>query len=249
MMKENSAGGAGGALYFSTANYGVVLQDIIFEDNQAEEKNGGAIFLASGNGKGLYVVDNNVNIQNCAFKNNSAYSGGGIAVFYKNNFTLSHCIFEMNYASQLGAGVYLDEANIVSFDNVDLTGNKAFSGGGLYSALSNTVIMTSVNFYSNEAYLFGGALVSINRTVLNVGSVVLDGNKASVGGGIFLRGTYLWDLQAGFRIDFIKNSALFGSAFSIADLKSSPVVPNLKLHDIIFQNNTAMNGGTVFWIK
>lgn len=248
-IQDNAVKGAGGALYFSTANYGVALQDTIFERNVAEDKNGGAIFLASGNGKGLYIVDNNVDIRNCTFTNNSAYSGGGVAVFYENNFTLSNCIFQSNYASQYGAGIYMDEANIASVNRVEFNGNKAFSGGGLYSALANTMVMTYVKFYSNEAFMFGGAIVSSNLSVLTVASVVLFNNKASVGGGIFLRGTYLWVLEASSRLEFVENRALLGSAFSIADLKSSPAVPNLKLHDILFANNTAIKGGTVFWIK
>ena len=73
-MFMNNKAHSGGGLLLSSSNYGAGLFDSIFKGNTADQT-GGGIYVVTGNGEGLYVIDNHVNVSGVSFTNNSAFSG------------------------------------------------------------------------------------------------------------------------------------------------------------------------------
>lgn len=140
------------------------------------------------------------------------------------NITIKYCNFKSNLALVSGGSIYSDNNNNLVLITSNMSDNRAKDGGAIYAK-------TNTNFY------FSGT----NQFVYN---------KASrVGGAISCIDSYLWNTNTAattitMKISF--NKALRGSAFYFIGLKDKS---NLFLKsNLIISNNTAIVGGTIYWI-
>jgi parallel beta-helix repeat protein len=174
-------------------------------------------------------------VTNCAFRGNSATSGGGMYNRDYSNPTLSNCTFRGNWATN-GGGMYSNDDSSPTLTDCTFSGNSADYGGGLRNG-SGILTLTNCTFTSNRAKKRGGgAGFSYGRQVLE--NCTFSGNSADYGGGMYnsdYSGLTLTDCS------IIGNSAgqTGGGIYN-----GSHVDPTLT--NCAFRGNSATNGGGMY---
>ena len=108
----------------------------------------------NADGGAVQVYVDNVNMNRCIFKGNSAKNGGHIAVFNGSVLNLTECSLTEGHATEYGGAIYYD-CSASQYGEVAsslIHGNSAdVSGGGIYVASGNLVINTTSKLYGNTA--------------------------------------------------------------------------------------------------
>ena len=174
-LSHNTATKYGGAVYVS-ANSKATLTNVTLSDNHAAT--GGALFLwsnssadlnnsevsgnkATGNGGGVYVYDATCSVtasNGTVFRENSGYRGGGI-FSSGGTVTVEDSTFEKNTATDDGGAIAATQNSSLTVRNSKVLENKA-------------------------ADTAGGILAE--KSTLEVTDSIIDGNRASVGGGLYI---------------------------------------------------------------
>lgn len=174
-LSHNTATKYGGAVYVS-ANSKATLTNVTLSDNHAAT--GGALFLwsnssadlnnsevsgnkATGNGGGVYVYDATCSLttsNGTVFRENSGYRGGGI-FSSGGTVTIEDSTFEKNTATDDGGAIAATQNSSLTVRNSKVLENKA-------------------------ADTAGGILAE--KSTLEVTDSIIDGNRASVGGGLYI---------------------------------------------------------------
>ena len=144
-------------MFFVTSPSDVVINNIIFVNGKGDVYGG------------AYLSDFGGTINNCVFKDNSAFSGGAVlAVGAK----INNSTFINNHAVDGGA-VYQDKGSIYGCTFIN---NSANYGGAVYQLNSNIYDSTFINNHAVE----GGAVYQQDSNVYNS---VFENNAADVHGG------------------------------------------------------------------
>jgi len=162
------------------ANYTVSFGGRIILDGK---DTGGGIYVMPGD---LTVTINNAVIQNC-YSNNI---GGGISSYSSGLLTINGGIISNNKAEYDGGGIAAFGPVIIQ-NNVTITGNEAFgSGGGILTAgaKDEAIIRNNVKILNNKAGTLGGGIFADGGLTI-YGDVIILGNIAQAGGGIFATST------------------------------------------------------------
>jgi len=166
----------GGAIYLGVAS-SMSLDDCFFENNYTSActdatvanftvKRDDTSYNASSVGTarlgGAVFCDQvtNVDINNCAFENNSAVKGGAVYVQYFTTMTVDHCTFDGNKTSQKsivnqGGALYASGVSSstgkISITNSTFQDNKSFQGGAVFltSIIAGSVV-DNCGFYRNS---------------------------------------------------------------------------------------------------
>ena len=201
-LQNNKAYRSGGALCLNTGNQEVIINNTIFEDNNAYGNDsvsgyGGAIYLGNSNEQLSHIKMSKTN-----FVNNeaSSYGGGALAIDFKGlgYSDFNECNFYNNHA-RVGGGIYFLNGE-VTLTNCNLYQNKAGmkqlsegSGGGAIVVDSHSkdsyFKIENCNLYENEAYYGGALMVRSGNVFINNGSIYRNqtsGEKAAGGAGIFV---------------------------------------------------------------
>lgn len=262
-FKENK-GKYGGALWIgskSTAN----VENAAFINNQTTTSYGGAIWGS-----------NEFKVKNSTFEGNQAKWGG--AIWGQKSMTIENSTFRDNEADRGGALAMLDNMKMTVKDS-DFIGNSATYAGAIYirtSAEEST--MSGCNFTDNEATAQGGAIWSNNAPIsiedstfqnngngtlyggglcvngdktYNVKNSTFKGNKAKLGGGIFVmggklsvEGTTLESNIAETEKDQHGNISK-GVGGAILSLKAEDTNSEMVISKSKIKNNEALNGAGV----
>lgn len=153
----------GGAYCWAWFAGSVLVDDCIFDDNEATDDGGGLMVCNWGN-LGITVTG-------CEFlRNGAGPAGGALCMKTTSDVTIGDCVFSENLYADLGAAVYLD--NGVSAI-VGCTFERNFSGtaGALYSDGAD-VDVESCTFSSNWANGEGMDLRLTNGAVSVVNTIV-----------------------------------------------------------------------------
>ena len=138
---DNSGTSCGGAIYSSSFNNVLILNNCSFYNNYALY--GGAIF----------ANEDNLRIVNCNFINNTGlYYGGAIYQLY-GNLSLNNSRFDKNRANDGGA-VYVFSKKGFSIKNNNFTNNFANSSAGAIYTFYNENYTIANNTYENNSALF-----------------------------------------------------------------------------------------------
>ena len=234
-----STNGSAGNLKFlsNTPNYygpftcnavNCVLYNSTFMNNVAGRYGGGLCWFGS---KGL--------INNCTFKDNSATSNLGGAMYISSaDCVVNNSKFYNNKVSSVnnGGAIYWNGANGL-LNNSEFVGNSAQYGGAIYWSGTNARVYNTV-FERNKATASnygGGAIFSANSgTVVNSTFIL---NSAYSGGGVFANVT-TWKFE---RTNFTNNNVTFSGGGIYA-------VSALTIKDSYFKQNTAKtNDGGAFY--
>ena len=247
LFTTNKAIRDGGSLYLSSSNFGISIEDSNFVGGIASG-NGGGLFASSSNGKGRFVVNNEISFSRVGLYNNTASQGGAIYVFSLNNISFGSLQITENRALVDGGGIYFYKGNEAFMNGVVLTKNLADQrGGGISSIEENIFRIKNISFLSNEAILSGGAMLALNETLVTFssGSIVFEDNRARLGGALLWQSSQLWELETNITIRFQGNKAVIGSAIAFADVYDQE---DRQIHNLELFCNVATYGGTIFWL-
>ncbi len=220
-------GGYGGGASV-LANSGMIIEDCIFDQNQANRGAGLNLLVAGTSGDAPLV-------KNCTFRYNENSLngfGGGVSVSTSSGATLS-IIF-----------------NGCSFFNNDAGENDWLTNGGAMSLTANTILI-GCSFDSNVAGVSGGAIhLSSSRTLTATGCT-FNNNLALAGYG----GAINCSTGSSVAIDrcyFLFNSAFTGSPFfgyggGLALSSTVGTSPDSTVSNCLFWGNWAEDGGNAVW--
>lgn len=200
--------GAGIAASQYTANFAspkLELVDTKVNNNgDASTVMGGGIYAASG------VT---VTSKNTKFLGNTAKSGGGILLYLNSSADLNNSEVSGNKATGNSGGVYVFDAtcSVTASNGTVFRENSGYRGGGIFSS-GGTVTVEDSTFEKNTATDDGGAIAATQnssltvrnskvlenkaadtaggilaeKSTLEVTDSIIDGNRASVGGGLYI---------------------------------------------------------------
>jgi hypothetical protein len=142
--------------------------------------------------EGTVLANISVSLSGVAVRH--GHAGGGGAILYGGGIyaheadaALTDVAVTENVAERDGGGIYVDQKSIVALNNVSVMENQALNrnGGGIFTNATLTMIGGEIR--DNEANTAsggsGGGLYTTGVTSLT--NVVIDGNRAVSGGGIF----------------------------------------------------------------
>lgn len=169
---------------------------------------------ATGWGGGVFAYNGvTLKAKNTKFLGNTANTAGGILLWSNSSADLNNSEVSGNKATGNGGGVYVYDAtcSLTASNGTVFRENSASSGGGIFSS-GGTVTAEDSTFEKNTAVMNGGAIAATQNSSLTVRSSkvlentsgdkaggilaekstlevtdsIIDGNRASVGGGLYI---------------------------------------------------------------
>ena len=169
--------GNGGVI---TLNEGIVEVKASRFMNNTAENSGGVLYTP------IYNYAHVIKLETSYFINNSAISGGVVAVLSNATVTVTESIFTRNYAIRGGA-VFTLIGNNFTANYGNFSHNSAKSNGGMiYSENQNRLKFKNCEFNSNRADNNGGVVCLPLQSELNItGDNCFIGNQAHTGGVVY----------------------------------------------------------------
>ncbi|MDG2291186.1 MAG: lectin-like protein, partial [Phycisphaerales bacterium] len=174
--------GDGGGMLISNAS--PIIQDCIFDSNEAIDEGGG-----------LYVMDGDPQVTDCIFTNGHAGAKGGGISLVRSDVSLQGCEFTANTSDFNAGGIHLHESD-ATLDNCFIQGNAADGDGGGILIFESDAFMTWCQIESNVSDTGdgGGALIkSGSSTFVNchfMNNQVTTGiSTTGNGGGVYCDGS------------------------------------------------------------
>ncbi len=267
-FNENTIGKNGGAIYISytsssTLESLVTLKETSFLNNSSSNY-GGAIYITSRNTTGQ-----NIQLFDCSFTGNNAVGNGGALYLASNSIYLKNVDFSNNTSNSTnyGGGALYSTGGIIEYDSGNLISNNSlYNGGGIALYSESNAILNNVILKQNIATNYGGAIY-INKSELKLYSSTIKENKAKNGGGIALytnakmnayqsifdentssnNGAALYVYTGALEKSYICDSEItnnissnYGGAIYISQASL------LNLESILFENNSAKQGGVIY---
>ena len=203
-VSGNKAANGGGLYLWNTS--GSILADL---RNSFIENN-----TATGWGGGIFTNTNvKVNANNTKLQGNTAAAAGGILLWNNSSATLNNTEVSGNKATGNGGGVSVYDAtcSLTTSNGTVFRENSGYRGGGIFSS-GGTVTVEDSTLEKNTATDDGGAIAATQNSSLTVRSSkvlenkaadtaggilaekstlevtdsIIDGNRASVGGGLYI---------------------------------------------------------------
>ena len=195
-IRQNSAGTAGGGMY---------LEDY----STVELSDGGQVCenTTRGDGGGIYVNDDGTSVSltgdSAVTSNTAEGNGGGIYLNDNTTLTIKGGKISSNKAVD-GAGLYVARSSVVRLNGgTSISANTASgNGGGIYDDNARLEVTTTGEnnaIANNSAAKNGGGICvkkgDVTTSSITLTGITLTGNRADVGGGMWLAGDlYLTDL-------------------------------------------------------
>jgi predicted outer membrane repeat protein len=215
VFSDNRAA-AGGAFRAQDGYAQLMFIRCVFGNNRAASR-GGAIEAGtwvSGGGPNITLLNSS------CFGNTAAASGGCL---HAEENTTAHLINSLiaNNSALAGGGVFLRHFAIVSMVGGTVKGNSAQDGAGLYMHKPARLAVGDVVFSGNAAASKGGAMHVQAGSQLELSTYVLmTGNRAAWGGGVFMLGVQ--GLNASIKAANVSsNQATFDKDVSVSPVKLS----------------------------
>lgn len=154
--------------------------------NCSTENNKGDICL----GPSDEIYHSDIIVYNSVFKNNSAYDGAGLNIYWSDAYLNENTIIENNTADN-GGGIYVFESSLEN--HAVIKNNTADKGGGIYS--ENSEVINYADIKNNTSNDNGGG-VNLDESTFELKSGEISYNKAGLnsytnanysGGGICIQ--------------------------------------------------------------
>jgi parallel beta-helix repeat protein/predicted outer membrane repeat protein len=180
---NNVASIQGGGMFCKDSS-SPILRDCVFTQNYL---NGGQTY-----GGGIAIVHSSPTLDNCAFVNNDAWTGGGVHIEQSNSApSFVNCLFESNSSSWGGGGAVSSVSSLPSFENCIFDTNYSYGGAGAIdiSAGSNgQITILDCIFETNQSSGESGGAISIRSWGANnystiIGHCEFNNNSSQTGGG------------------------------------------------------------------
>jgi hypothetical protein len=136
-------------------------------------------------GGGVYGGGGEIEMADCAFRENAAdSSGGGLLATGDARATLRGCVFEGNSAALQGGGLCVHEAPPIVLSDCSFEGNHSMLGGGAALRNAGAASVTSCVFRANDVIWGGGGGLFCEGGAPAVDSCLFVENIAPRGGGL-----------------------------------------------------------------
>lgn len=204
--KADGYGEGGGAIY---AGYGkLILKNATLTENTSENHSGA-----------IHLLDNDTEITNCTFENNSASVGGAVYAMSTSQVKIANCSFTENEASGNAGAMYLAADVTAELKNLTFDSNHADgNAGALYIANAQATI-ENLDMFNNSANGNGGAIYLQGKEMNIDSTYTFKNNSAGGHGGAFYL-TYA-------TVDNVRVGAV------------------LNANGVTFEGNSAMAGGAI----
>lgn len=209
--------------------------------NSVFGSNGGMMETGKTEGGGaIAVMDAIVNMDNCAFVNNTAINGGSMHVDRGGRLTANATSFEANSADLTDGAVAAHMKSKANFmGSSTFEDNTATSGGAIAAADNCTITVAASAFRSNRASSEGGAAHISDTASFNASGVVFESNAGGYGGAVYMESTRETSFAS---CHFRHNSASSrGGAFFCQTLDK------VNMRQLLCISNSAPSGGCIFW--
>ncbi|KRX06154.1 Pectin lyase fold/virulence factor [Pseudocohnilembus persalinus] len=233
---DQTDGNSGSAIGVKDSPYNVRIEDSIFEYNQAQSDDGGAVKCGE---------INNLTVRNCIFTSNTSVSNGGaLAVDSANYVYLYDTIFDSCYGGFGGAAV-IEDLVFLYMENVKFKDNTATSsGGGLYlGEVDYFEIYGDTQFTGNVCQYNGGGiqLVEITNDFI-IDSLLFDSNESSSGGAMYINDYYTVTIKDS---TFSNNVGEYGGVFYLTDQRDNQYL--IIKNNVFDQNEALYSGGIIYY--
>ncbi|WP_418509689.1 FG-GAP-like repeat-containing protein [Corallibacter sp.] len=172
----------------------VTLDGFIIENGYADDDSDNTQVAIGRTGAGIYIRNaENININNCIFKNNIAYGNGidngvgGAIINFGNSATtttITNSLFFDNIATAGGGAISAESGNLTTV-NCTIANNTASHGGGIHTFAGNVTATNSIftnNSGSNGNINNGGTNTSVVSHCLFFNNT--SGNNGNIPSGI-----------------------------------------------------------------
>lgn len=228
----------GGALMFQSSPKSIVIENCLFEGNQATNSVGGAILLNSGT---------KMTVTGCTFTNNYSATKGG-AINARISTEITDCTFTGNSSGISGGAV--ESLATMTVTNVEFTENVTKgNGGALRHSSSGALTVTDCVFTGNKATFE----VQVDNFLDNNGGgalIIQGGPNATITGCAF-RENYSGHMGGAMKhnsgtltmsnSEFSGNEAVIGGGALAEQSGNSNTVTNCAMTE-----NTAAQGGAIY---
>eukprot|EP01120_Amphizonella_sp_Union-15-10_P000709 TRINITY_DN1073_c0_g1_i4.p1 TRINITY_DN1073_c0_g1~~TRINITY_DN1073_c0_g1_i4.p1 ORF type:complete len:500 (-),score=64.64 TRINITY_DN1073_c0_g1_i4:129-1628(-) len=219
----------GGAIYFNgPSNVSATLQNCNFYDSIAEDSNGGAV-MADGI---------QLQLKECIFSNNSAFSGGAIS---SSSIDISQSTFQHNRAISAGGAIHCDGVCHLNIMDSYIYNNTCVNDGGGIFANNYTGVMKNSSIVQNSAKISGGGLLFTNTDAI-LEFLRVENNSAMIGAGLSLD---CMNLKTKFQVRgsrFNFNKALYGGGITIVFCWVPGVLVDIS-NSSIYSNEASLGPG------
>lgn len=144
-INGTASGYNGGALFSDGTGAIVKIRDCNFENNICDSGSGGAIS----------VVNANIVVAGCTFRNNTARYGGGLHIDRGEESVISRSLFTENKAHSLGGAILLYDGEYHVNNSIFTFNSSEDKAGAIYSGKSSPLFI-NLDFYGNTAKIGGG---------------------------------------------------------------------------------------------
>ena len=178
-------GNIGGAVYVGANSYITALSDATFTGNTA----------AKGSGAVEAKFNQDLNVQNVEFKNNTASGVRAGALYLSeengNNLTIDNCTFEGNSAADWGGALWLKTKGSQTVKDCTFSGNSSQTKGGAYyvdcsGSPTGSILLEGNTFNGNKADEGGAVYFAYNKGTATITDDNYYLNEATTGGAIYL---------------------------------------------------------------
>ncbi len=140
-----ASGYNGGALFSDGAGAVVKISDCNFENNICDSGSGGAVS----------VVNADIVVSGCTFRNNNARYGGALHIDRGKECIISRSLFTENKAHSLGGAILLYDGEYHLNNSVLTFNSSEDKAGAIYSGKSSP-LFTNLDLYGNTSKIGGG---------------------------------------------------------------------------------------------
>ena len=163
------------------------LATVTFNGSLEATLEGFTITHTSGNnGRGIYISNSYLTINNCIVSDNSARDGGGI---YNgtSRLTITESIISNNSADH-GGGI--DNIGSLTIIESIISGNTSDWGGGISNSFNSTLNIITSTISNNFAIYDGGGIYNYESSLTITESTISGNHVSCKGGGIYKSSPY-----------------------------------------------------------
>ena len=195
-----------------------------------------AEIIETGYSSGALVISrSNISVANSLFTGNRAQNGGAIHATLESNLLIEDSMFDSNKAVWGGA-IMVSGSSFISILNSNFSNNIGMYGGAINIEHSEASIAWSL--FSNHSaqsdnswsqYTCGGVLYCNGYATVDIDTITLENNRATVGGGIYTNAHCNMSLTGGSSISYNNaedGGAIFTSSYSKLIIGGNSVISN-----------------------
>ena len=270
VFSMNHAGWTGGAVH--TNQHAPTFTASQFTGNDAAWE-GGAFYIHQGasvltdntisgnhsvdDGGGLRMFETRSRLERNVISNNRAEEadGGGLKISHLPSTFIDNMFID-NWAEGAGGGMELDNCSSVVRGGV-ISGNHASIGGGIHVMLwpRSGGVIEDVRVIGNDSHRGGGIYFENNYVPVTVRRLIITGNEAEYGAGVYTRGT---PLRMSNTSVYRNQSGGVGGGFYVhssyhypwtSECPCPPIDPAADVSFVVVDGNTADDGASAVWIN